>query len=100
MNIGTPRQPEGVPHWSNKAMYAHKLEGRRKRQRGFWLFFKGCCGRCKGGGYVEIILSDVTTVRSEADYGGFRPDILLERGDESPIWLEITHTSRVITQLR
>ena len=93
MNMGTPRQAEGVPHWSNKAMYAHKLEGHRKRQRGFWLFFKEYCGRCKGGGFVENILSGVTSVRSEADYDGFRPDILLERGEESPIWLEITHTS-------
>ncbi len=93
MNMGTPGHPEGVPHWSNKAMYSHKLERRRKRQQGFWLFFKECCGQCEGGGFVENILADVTAVKSEADYGGFRPDILLERGDKPPIWLEVTHTS-------
>ena len=93
MNMGTPGQPESVSHWSNKAMYSHKLERRRKRQQGFWLFFKECCGKCEGGGFVENILADVTAVKSEADYGGFRPDILLERGDKPPIWLEVTHTS-------
>ena len=39
MNMGTPEQPEGVQHWSNVAMFAQKLEFRRKRQQGFWLFF-------------------------------------------------------------
>ncbi len=39
VNMGTPGHPEGVPHFSNKAMYYQKLEGYRKRQTGFWLFF-------------------------------------------------------------
>ena len=37
--------------------------------------------------------TDVSAVRREAEQGGFRPDILLERGDKPPIWLEFTHTS-------
>ena len=94
MNMGTAEHPEGVSHWSNKVMYAHGLEGRRKRQHGFWLFFKECCGQCGGSGFVENILTDVTAVKIEAEYDGFRPDILLERGDKAPIWLEITHTSQ------
>ena len=93
MNMGTPLNPEGVPHWSNTAMYSHILERRRKKQQGFWLFFAECCGRCVGGGFVENILADVTAVKREAGYGGFIPDVLLERGDNSPIWLEFTHTS-------
>lgn len=93
MNMGTPVNPEGVPHWSNTAMFAHKLEGRRHRQQGFWLFFREDCGRCDGGGFVENILADVTSVKREEAYGGFRPDVLLERGDKPPIWLEFTHTS-------
>lgn len=93
MNMGTPEHPEGVPHWSNKAMFSRDLERRRKQQHGFWLFFKECCGRCEGSGFIENILTDVTAVRTESEYGGFRPDILLERADSPPIWLEITHTS-------
>ena len=93
MNMGTPQQPEGVQHWSNVAMFAQKLESRRKRQQGFWLFFRGCCGQCEGGALVENILADVTAVKRESDFGGFRPDILLERGGKPPIFLEFTHTS-------
>ncbi len=93
MNMGTPEQPEGVQHWSNVAMFAQKLESRRKRQQGFWLFFRGCCGQCEGGALVENVLVDVTAVKREANFGGFRPDILLERGDKPPIFLEFTHTS-------
>ena len=93
MNMGTPEQPEGVPHWSNVAMFAQKLESRRKRQQGFWLFFRGCCGQCEGGALVENILADVTAVKREADFEGFRPDILLQRGDKPPIFLEFTHAS-------
>ena len=93
MNMGTPGYPEGVSHWTNKALLSHKLERRRKRQQGYWLFFRECCGECQGRGFVENILEGVTAVRSEADYENYRPDILLERGDKPPIWLEITHTS-------
>ena len=93
MNMGTPQSPEGVSHWSNVAMFAHRLEGRRRRQEGFWLFFRECCGLCAGGGMVENILADVTVVKREEWYGPFRPDILLERGDNAPVFLEFTHTS-------
>ena len=79
MNMGTPMQPEGVPHWSNKVMWRHKLELNRRHQQGFWLFYDTCCGRCEAGGYVENILDGVTTVRMEAEQEGYRPDILLER---------------------
>ncbi len=93
MNMGTPGYPESLPHWTNKALLSHKLESRRKKQQGFWLFFRECCGKCEGGGFVENILEGVTGVRSEADYENYRPDILLERDDKPPIWLEITNTS-------
>ena len=93
MNMGTSLNPEGVPHWSNVAMFAHKLERRRRRQEGFWLFFRESCGLCAGGGMVENILADVTAVKREKWYGPFRPDILLERGDNAPAFLEFTHTS-------
>ncbi len=94
MNMGTPGNPEGVAHWSNKSMYATKLEGYRRKQLGFWLFYNDCCGQCEGGGFVENILAEVTAVRLEADYGPYRPDILLERGNKPPIWIEFTDTSR------
>ena len=93
MNMGTSGHPEGVQHWSNKVMYFHLLERYRRRQQGFWVSFKQCCGQCNGGGFVEDILADVTAVRMEADYGRFRPDILLERREKPPVWLEFTHTS-------
>ena len=57
------------------------------------MFFSECCGQCDGGGFLENILSNVTAVKREAEYGGFIPDVLLERGDSPPIWLEFTHTS-------
>ena len=94
MNMGTPMQPEGVPHWSNKVMWRHKLELNRRHQQGFWLFYGTCCGRCEAGGYVENVMDGVTAVRMEAEQGGYRPDILLERGESTPVWLEVTHTSR------
>ena len=93
MNMGTPENPESVEHWSNTAMFAQNLESRLKRQQSFWLFFSGCCGQCEGGAFLENILADVTAVKREADFGGFRPDILLERGIKQPIFLEFTHTS-------
>ena len=93
MNMGTPGYPEGLPHWANKSLLSHKLESRRKKQQGYWLFFRECCGNCGGRGFVENILAGVTAVKIESDYGSYRPDILLERGNEPPIWLEITHTS-------
>ena len=93
MNMGTPGNPEGVAHWTNKSMYAQQLEGYRRRQLGFWLFYNDCCSQCEGGGFVENILVDVTAVKLEADYGPYRPDILLERGDKPPIWIEFTDTS-------
>lgn len=92
MNMGTPGHPEGIEHWSNKTIYSHKLESRRRRQQAFWLFFRECCGECEDIGYVENILSGVTSVKMEADYGNFRPDILLERRNKPPLFLEFTHT--------
>ena len=48
--MGTSEHPESVPHWSNVAMFANKLENFRKRQKGFWLLFRECCGQCRGWG--------------------------------------------------
>lgn len=91
--MGTPEHLEGVPHWSNVAMFANKLENFRKRQKGFWMLFRECCGQCTGEGFVENILTDVTTVRREHPAGNYQPDITLERDDSPPIWLEFTDTS-------
>ena len=91
--MGTSEHPESVPHWSNVAMFANKLENFRKRQKGFWLLFRECCGQCRGGGFIENILTDVTAVRREHPAGNYQPDITLERGDSPPIWLEFTDAS-------
>ena len=93
MTMGTPEHPESVPHWSNVAMFANKLENFRKRQKGFWLLFRECCGQCGGGGFVENILTDVTAVTREHPAGNYQPDITLERGDSPPVWLEFTDAS-------
>ena len=74
-------------------MFANKLENFRKRQMGFWLLFRECCGKCTGGGLVENILTDVTAVRREHPAGYYQPDITLERGDRPPVWLEFTDAS-------
>ena len=99
MNMGTPGHPEGVSHWSNKAMYGHKFKSYLRMQKGFWLFFRECCGECEGTGHVENILKDVAAVRIEDEYdagqtGRYYPDILLERRGLPQIWIEITHTSK------
>ena len=91
--MGTSEHPESVPHWSNVAMFANKLENFRKRQKGFWLLFRECCWQCGGGGLVENILTDVTDVRREHPAGNYQPDITLERGDSQPVWLEFTDAS-------
>ncbi len=57
------------------------------------MFFQESCGECGGGGFVENILNDLTAVRMEADFGNYRPDILLEKGSRPPTFLEFTHTS-------
>ena len=88
--MGTPDNPDNISHWSNRAMFFNRLENSRKKQKGFWLMFSECCGQCGGGGFVENILTDVTAVRQGEDSGDYSPDILLERGDKAPIWLEFT----------
>ena len=50
------------------AIFAQKLEGRRRRQNGFWPFFRDCCGQRAVGGMVENILADVTAVKREEWY--------------------------------
>ena len=93
MDMGTPEHSESLPHWSNVAMFANKLENFRKRQRGFWLLFRECCGQCEAGGFFENILTDVTAVRREHPAGSYQPDLTLERGDNPPVWLEFTDAS-------
>ncbi|MDE2843244.1 MAG: hypothetical protein OXN21_07675 [Chloroflexota bacterium] len=93
MNMGTREHPAGLSHWSNVAMFANKLENFRKRQKGFWLLFRECCGQCEAGGFFENILTDVTAVRREYPAGNYQPDLTLERGDKPPVWLEFTDAS-------
>ena len=45
---------------------------------------------------MENILADVTAVKREAEFGGFRPDILVKEG-QRPIFLEFTHTSPTVS---
>ena len=93
MNMGTPGNPESVEHWSNKSLFGHKFRNFLHRPRGFWFSFVSCCGKCEAGPMVENILEDVDLVSVEADYGGFRPDLLLERKGKPPIFIEVVYTS-------
>ena len=81
---------ENIARFANRAMLFNRLETCRRKQMGFWLFFKECCGRCTGVGFVENILIDTTAVRLEPGSGGDGPDILLERGTRPSIWLLFT----------
>ena len=90
LDMGTLDDPDNIPHWSNQAMFFNKLENFRKKQKGFWLMFSQCCGQCGGREFLENILTDVTAVRQGGKSGDYTPDILLERGDKAPIWLEFT----------
>ena len=81
MGMNDPNPREEIARLSNKAMYANKFEGFRRRQRGVWLAFRECCGKCEGGGFVENILTDVES-------GDYRPDVLLEREGKPPLWVE------------
>ncbi|MYC30085.1 MAG: hypothetical protein F4X65_08360 [Chloroflexi bacterium] len=92
-NMGTPGHPESVSHWVNKVMYRQKLEQFRKLQHGFWVFFNNCCGKCEAGWYVENILKDVTKVEEECDYGPYRPDIILWKGEKPFLIIEVVATS-------
>ena len=94
MNMGTQGNPESVAHWANKSLFAHKFKIYLRKPRGLWLAFNTCCGECEAGPMVENILEDVEDVKVEADYGGFRPDILLERKDKPPIFIEAVNTNR------
>ena len=88
MHMGTPGYPEGLEHWANKVMLFNKLKEWQKTQRPFHVFFE-----LGGDLFVENVLEDVTAVLQESPSGGYRPDILLERGDKPPVWIEIVHTS-------
>ena len=87
MNMGTPGYPEGVEHWTNKAELFNQLKVSQKTQRPYHVFFE-----LGSDLFVENILEAVTAVLQESPSGGYRPDILLERGDEPPVWIEIVHT--------
>ena len=92
--MGTPEHPEGVPHFSNKAMMGKWWKARVAKQKPFHLFFKCTCGECLGEMVVENVLAGVTAVKVECDYEFFRPDILLERGGgQKSVFVEVTHTS-------
>ena len=86
--MNDPNPSEEIARLSNRAMYANKFEGFRRRQRGFWLAFRECCGKCEGGGFVENILTGVTAVRTDVESGDYRPDVLLEREGKPPLWVE------------
>ena len=88
MNMGTPGSPEGLEHWTNKAMLFNQLKACQKAQRPYHVFFE-----LGGDLFVENLLEAVTAVLQESPSCGYRPDILLERGDEPPVWIEIVHTS-------
>ena len=94
MNMGTQGHPESVEHWSNVALFGHKFKTFLNRPRGFSIPFLSCCGKCEAGPMVENILEAVDRVSVEAAYGGFRPDILLERKDKLPIFIEVVTTSK------
>ena len=98
MNMGTPMNPESVEHFTTKAMGWKYLAYFRKRQRPVPIEFLEVCGACNGGLFTENILDSVTAVRQEWELGGFRFDILLERGEAKPVALEIVHASRPSAQ--
>ena len=94
----TPDYADDIPLLSNRAMFFNKLENYRKRQKGFWLLFRECCGQCGGRGFVENILTDVTAVRLEPESEEDHADILLERGDKPSLWLIFTQPSPLSVQ--
>ena len=80
--------PDDIARFSNRAMLFNTLETSRRKQIGFWLFYRECCGRCNGSGFVENILTDVTAVEQEPGGPEDGPDILLHRKDNRPpLWL-------------
>ena len=93
MNMGTPGNPEGLPHWSTRPCTPTTWNADANGNRDSGCFSRSVAGNAKALDLWKNILADVTAVKSEAEYGDFRPDILLERSNKPPIWLEITHTS-------
>lgn len=80
-NMGTPNNPEGVEHFSVKALLFSYLREKAKVQESVWLFFREYCGKCRDDGGITLVnvLENVRRVTIEEDYpaGNFRPDITL-----------------------
>lgn len=102
MNFGTQGHPEGIEHWTTKAMLRKHMDtGLKHRGAIFAAATERNCARCAGGLIPINLLEGVERVgeveapfRSGQD--GFIPDFMLWGKDErKPVaFVEVVHTSR------
>ena len=81
---------EDIRKWASKSELRRVLDGMRRRQEPFFIFFKACCGNCEEQGFVENILDGVTAVSTDSETIGHKTDIRLDRQSQQQIWIDIS----------
>lgn len=102
MNFGTQGHPEGIEHWTTKAMLRKHMEtGLKHRGAIFAAATERNCAHCAGGPIPINLLEGVERVGEvevpfRSGQGGFIPDFMLWGKDErKPLaFVEVVHTSR------
>lgn len=84
---------EGIPHFANKAVVWKLLHTKLREGKSFYLF----C-RHQGNDLQVNVMDGVTEVVQEGEFGWanhapYRADVLLRRGNEPPVAIEIIRTS-------
>ena len=104
-NMGSSMNPEGLPHWTMKALLAKSLRHRLEYDIPFIAGYFGCCsGGChRATGDVpypafENLLEEVTSVEVEGSVANRSPDIVLHRDNMPPRVIEIVDTSILTPQ--
>ena len=98
-NMGTPANPEGLPHWTGKSLLGVELRKALKEDRAVMVGFFEKCDKCDQSQWddpaptFENLLEGVVAVGIEENYGNYRPDIILHR-DNAPLRIiEVVDTS-------
>ena len=98
-NMGTPANPEGLPHWTGKSLLGVELRKALKEDRAVMVGFFERCDKCDQSQWddpaptFENLLEGVVAVGIEEDYGNYRPDIILHRNNAPPRIIEVVVTS-------
>ena len=98
-NMGTPLNPEGLPHWTAKSMFAHRLRQYLANDRALMVGYFEKCDECPEEQDIhptptfENLLEGVVRIGVEEDFGNRCPDITLHRDRLPPRIIEIEDTN-------